>query len=52
MFNEDFRTILRRNLFAMDKGDVANRISDDLCQSLKEGVLRDSVQGGVLRMVG
>jgi UDP-N-acetylglucosamine--N-acetylmuramyl-(pentapeptide) pyrophosphoryl-undecaprenol N-acetylglucosamine transferase len=52
MFNEDFRTILRRNLFAMDKGDVANRISDDLCQSLKERVLRDSVQGGVLRMVG
>ena len=52
MFNEEFRTILRRNLFAMDKGDVAKRISDDLCQSLKERVIRDSVQGGVLRMVG
>ena len=52
MFNEEFRAILRRNLFAMDTGDVSARLADDLVQCLKENPLDDSLQGGVLRMVG
>ena len=52
MFNEEFRTILRRNLFAMDKGDVANRISDDLCLCLKKSAIQQTPQGSVLRMIG
>ena len=52
MFNEEFRTILRRNLFALDHGDVANRISDDLCQCLKERSVQETPQGGMLRMIG
>ena len=52
MFNEEFRAILRRNLFAMDGGDVSARLADDLMQCLKENPVDDSLQGGVLRMVG
>jgi UDP-N-acetylglucosamine--N-acetylmuramyl-(pentapeptide) pyrophosphoryl-undecaprenol N-acetylglucosamine transferase len=52
MFNEEFRTILRRNLFALDNGDVACRITDDIAQSLKERAVHDPLQGGVLRMIG
>jgi UDP-N-acetylglucosamine--N-acetylmuramyl-(pentapeptide) pyrophosphoryl-undecaprenol N-acetylglucosamine transferase len=52
MFNEEFRAILRRNLFAMDGGDVSARLADDLMQCLKETPVDDSLQGGVLRMVG
>lgn len=52
MFNEEFRAILRRNLFAMDGGDVSARLADDLMQYLQEKPVDDSVQGGVLRMVG
>jgi UDP-N-acetylglucosamine--N-acetylmuramyl-(pentapeptide) pyrophosphoryl-undecaprenol N-acetylglucosamine transferase len=32
MFNEELRAILRRNLFAMDGGDVGSRIVDDMKQ--------------------
>ncbi len=35
MFNEEFRAIIRRNLFAMDTGDVASSLATDLLQSLK-----------------
>jgi UDP-N-acetylglucosamine--N-acetylmuramyl-(pentapeptide) pyrophosphoryl-undecaprenol N-acetylglucosamine transferase len=52
MFNEEFRAILRRNLFSMDGGDVANLLASDLIQSLKDRPARDSIPGGVLRMVG
>lgn len=52
MFNEEFRSILRRNLFALDNGDVASRISEDIAQSLKERAIQEPVQGGVLRMIG
>lgn len=52
MFNEEFRAILRKNLFAMDEGDVSAGLADDLMQCLKENRLDDSLQGGVLRMVG
>ncbi len=52
MFNEEFRTILRRNLFALDTGDVASRISEDICQCLKDRVTHEHIQGGVLRMIG
>ena len=52
MFNEEFRAILRRNLFSMEGGDVAGLLASDLIQSLKDRPHRDSVPGGVLRMVG
>ncbi|MBT3666342.1 MAG: UDP-N-acetylglucosamine--N-acetylmuramyl-(pentapeptide) pyrophosphoryl-undecaprenol N-acetylglucosamine transferase, partial [Opitutae bacterium] len=52
MFNEEFRTILRRNLFAMDNGDEASRISDDLCLCLKQSAIQQTTHGGVLRMIG
>ena len=52
MFNEEFRAILRKNLFAMDEGDVSAGLADDLMQCLKENRMDDSLQGGVLRMVG
>ncbi len=52
MFNEEFRAILRRNLFSMDGGDVAGLLASDLIQSLKDRPHRESVPGGVLRMVG
>jgi hypothetical protein len=52
MFNEEFRAILRRNLFAMDGGDVSAQLAADLIQCLKETTADDSLHGGVLRMVG
>jgi UDP-N-acetylglucosamine--N-acetylmuramyl-(pentapeptide) pyrophosphoryl-undecaprenol N-acetylglucosamine transferase len=52
MFNEEFRAILRRNLFSMDGGDVAGLLATDLIQLLKDSPQGDSVPGGVLRMVG
>ena len=52
MFNEEFRAILRRNLFSMDGGDVAGLLATDLIQLLKDRAQGDSVPGGVLRMVG
>lgn len=52
MFNEEFRAILRRNLFSMDGGDVAGILAADLIQLLKDRSQGDSVPGGVLRMVG
>ena len=52
MFNEEFRTILRRNLYALDSGDVANRISEDLCQFLKAESEKGQIRKGVLRFVG
>ena len=30
MFNEELRTILRRNLFSMDSGDVGQRLVEDM----------------------
>jgi len=36
MFNEELRAILRRNLFAMDGGDVGSRIVDDMKQLVTE----------------
>ena len=51
IFNEEFRAILRRNLYAIDSGDVAGRISNDLIQCIKENPVLDSVKGGVLRLV-
>jgi len=52
MFNEEFRAILRRNLFSMDGGDVAGLLATDLIQLLKDRPQGDSLPGGVLRMVG
>lgn len=52
MFNEEFRAILRRNLFSMDGGDIAGLLATDLIQLLKDRPQGDSVPGGVLRMVG
>lgn len=51
MFNEEFRGILRRNLFSMDDGDVAGSLAQDIVQSLTDQSLAGTVQGGVLRMV-
>ena len=33
MFNEEFRAILRRNLFALDSGDVALKMAWDIVHS-------------------
>ena len=43
MFNEEFRAILRRNLFALDSGDVALKIAWDIVHCLRE---RDSLNQG------
>ena len=52
MYNEEFRTVLRRNLFSLDHGDIANRLADDLCQCLKTQSLDNSLQKGVLHIAG
>jgi UDP-N-acetylglucosamine--N-acetylmuramyl-(pentapeptide) pyrophosphoryl-undecaprenol N-acetylglucosamine transferase len=49
IFNEEFRAILRRNLYSMDGGDIGSRMATDLIQSLQESTISKSVQGGVLR---
>jgi len=36
MFNEEFRGILRRNLFALDSGDVALKMAWDIVHCLRE----------------
>jgi UDP-N-acetylglucosamine:LPS N-acetylglucosamine transferase len=36
MFNEEFRAILRRNLFALDSGDVALKMAWDIVNCLRE----------------
>ena len=52
IFNEEFRAILRRNLFSMDPGDVGARMTSDIIQCLQENPITKNVQGGgVLRMV-
>jgi UDP-N-acetylglucosamine--N-acetylmuramyl-(pentapeptide) pyrophosphoryl-undecaprenol N-acetylglucosamine transferase len=43
MFNEEFRAILRRNLFALDSGDVALKMAWDIVHCLRE---RDSLNQG------
>jgi len=43
MFNEEFRAILRRNLFALDSGDVALKMAWDIVHCLRE---RDSLNRG------
>jgi len=35
MFNEEFRTLLRRNLYALDEGDVGSSMALDILQSLR-----------------
>ena len=52
MFNEEFRAILRRNLFALDSGDVAGRLAGDVIDCLKDRPAGDPLRGGILRMVG
>ena len=52
MYNEEFRTVLRRNLFSLDHGDIANRLADDLCQCLKTMSLDSSIKRGVLNIAG
>jgi len=49
IFNEEFRAILRRNLYSMDGGDVGAKMTSDLIQSLQSTTMSKSVQGGVLR---
>ena len=34
MFNEDFRGLIRRNLFSMDPGDVSLRFAQEILQSI------------------
>ena len=34
MYNEEFRAIIRRNLFALDQGDVAVELASDICSSI------------------
>jgi UDP-N-acetylglucosamine:LPS N-acetylglucosamine transferase len=45
MFNEELRAILRRNLFAMDGGDVGSRIVDDMKQLVTEREMSLDTQG-------
>ena len=52
MFNEEFRTVLRRNLFALDSGDVACRMAEDLCQCLKTKMINSSMESGILNVAG
>ena len=34
MFNEDFRGLIRRNLFSLDSGDVSLRMAQDILQTI------------------
>ena len=52
IFNEEFRAILRRNLYSMDTGDVGNRLAADVIQCMEERSIAKNMHGGVLRMVG
>ena len=51
IFNEEFRAILRRNLFSMDGGDIGAQMTSDLIQCIQEHSLAENFQsGGVLRL--
>ena len=52
MYNEEFRTVLRRNLFALDSGDAACRMAEDLSKCLKSRLVKDSVESGILNIAG
>ncbi len=47
MFNEEFRSILRRNLTAIDPGDVVAQIVADVVADLKENSTRETVAGAL-----
>ena len=47
MFNEEFRSILRRNLTAIDPGDVVAQIVADVVTDLKESSTRETVAGAL-----
>ena len=51
MFNEEFRAILRRNLFSLDEGDAAVRMVNDISQCLNEKPLVEGLQQGSLRVI-
>ena len=51
MFNEEFRAILRRNLFSLDEGDAADRMVSDISQCLNENPLVEGLQQGSLRVI-
>jgi len=51
MFNEEFRAILRRNLFSLDDGESAVRMVGDITQYLKEKPANDGLQRGSLRVI-
>ncbi|MAK28127.1 MAG: UDP-N-acetylglucosamine--N-acetylmuramyl-(pentapeptide) pyrophosphoryl-undecaprenol N-acetylglucosamine transferase [Verrucomicrobiota bacterium] len=51
MFNEEFRAILRRNLFSLDEGDAADRMVSDISQCLNEKPLVEGLQQGSLRVI-
>ena len=51
MFNEEFRAILRRNLFSLDEGDSAVRMVNDISQCLNEKPLVEGLQQGSLRVI-
>ncbi len=51
IFNEEFRAILRRNLFSMDSGDVGGRMCADLIQCLQEISVSNKVEGRIFRFV-
>ena len=44
MFNEELRAILRRNLFAMDRGDVGVWLVDDMKQLVSEIKISQNAQ--------
>jgi hypothetical protein len=35
MFNEEFRAVLRRNLYSIDQDDVSQRLAKDVLKSLQ-----------------
>ena len=51
MFNEEFRAILRRNLFSLDAGDAAVRMVGDIAQCLQKKPATDGLQQGSLRVI-
>ena len=51
MFNEEFRAILRRNLYSLDDGESAVRMVGDITQYLKEQPASDALQQGSLRVI-
>jgi len=45
MFNEDFRGLIRRNLFSMDPGDVSSRLAHEILQSSNPAHSRSNQRG-------